>query len=275
MVVSRDSIISPLDPDTDVYSFYINLPVGGLSAILIFFFFKTPPQAVQVPATRKEKFLQMDPLGIALIMGTIISFILATEYGGQKHAWDSAMVIGLLVGFVLILFVFVAWEIYNGERAMLPRRILSDRTVWQPSLFQFFFSASYLTILYYLPIYFQSIDNRTAISSGVLNLPLVIALALGSVVSGGAVSKTGHAAPFMMAGAILATVSGGLIYTFDIGTGTGKWIGYQIIYGAAIGLGFQMGINVAQANAKIEDMSSVTATIFCKLFPGNLSCQHG
>jgi MFS family permease len=216
----------------------------------------------------------MDPLGMVLVMATIIAFILATEYGGQKHAWDSAMVVGLIVGFVLIFLVFIVWELYIGERAVLPRRILSQRTVLQPSAFQFFFSASYLTVLYYLPIYFQSIDNKTAISSGFLNLPLVIALALGSMVSGVVVSRTGHAAPFMIAGAILATIGAGLIYTFDMGTGTGKWIGYQIMYGAAIGLGFQMGINVAQANAKIEDMSYVTATIFCKVFLGHPSLQN-
>jgi MFS family permease len=147
----------------------------------------------------------------------------------------------------------------------LQRRILGQRFVWLPSAFQFFFAASYFVLLYYLPIYFQSVDNRTAISSGVLNLPLVLAMAVGSTISGITVSKTGHAAPFMVAGAVMATVSAGLMYTFDVGTSMGKWIGYQLLYGAACGLGFQMGITIAQANAKMEDMSSVTATVFCKL----------
>jgi hypothetical protein len=220
---------------------------------------------VTAKATWKEKFLQMDPLGVVLVMGGIISFILAVEYGGQKKPWDSSTVIGLLVGFVLIWGVFIAWEFYNSERAMISRRLFGQRSVWQPATFQFFFAASYFVLLYYLPIYFQSVDNRTAISSGVLNLPLVLSLALGSTASGIIVSKTGHAAPFMIVGAVLATVSAGLMYTFDIGTDMGKWIGYQLFYGAAVGLGFQMGINIAQANAKMEDMSSVTAIVFCKL----------
>jgi hypothetical protein len=50
----------------------------------------------------------------------------------------------------------------------------------------------------------------------------------------------------------------------------GKWIGYQLFYGFAIGLGFQMAITIAQANAKMEDMSSVTAIVFCKLTLGPL-----
>jgi hypothetical protein len=88
-------------------------------------------------------------------------------------------------------------------------------------------------------------------------------MVIGSIISGGVVSKTGYAAPFMNVGAILATVATGLMYTFDIGTGLGKWIGYQALYGIAVGLGFQMAINTAQANATIGDMSSATATVFC------------
>jgi hypothetical protein len=245
-------------------SFYINLPFGVVSVVLIALFFKTPAQAVTMKATWKEKGLQMDPLGIALVMGGIVAYILALENGGQKKPWNSSTVIGLLVGFVLIWVAFIVWEIYNGERSMLPPRLLRQRTIWQPSGFVFFFAASYFVLLYYLPIYFQSIDNRTAINSGVLNLPMVISLAIGSTISGIVVSKTGHAAPFMIVGTVLATISTGLMYTFDIGTGVGKWIGYQILYGIAVGLGFQMGINIAQANANMEEISSVTATIFCK-----------
>jgi hypothetical protein len=215
-------------------------------------------------ATSKEKFLQMDPLGVALVMGGIVAFILALENGGQKKPWDSSTVIGLLVGFMLIWIAFIVWEIYNGERSMLPPRLIRRQTIWQPSAFVFFFAASYFVLLYYLPIYFQSIDNRSAINSGVLNLPMVISLAMGSTISGIVVSKTGHAAPFMVFGTVVATIATGLMYTFDIGTGVEKWIGYQILYGLSVGLGFQMGINIAQANASMEDMSSVTAMIFCK-----------
>lgn len=71
----------------------------------------------------------------------------------------------------------------------------------------------------------------------------------------------------MITGAAVATIGTGLLYTFDIGTSTGKLIGYQILSGFAYAFPFQIALNIAQANVKPEDISSATATIFCESFP--------
>ena len=246
-------------------SFYINLPVGGLSIVLVTLFFKTPPQAQPLQATIKEKILQLDLVGIALVMGGIISFILAVQYGGQTHSWGSSMVVGLLVGCVLIWATFIVWEYFQKGRAMLEWRLFKQRVNWEPAWFQFFFAGSYFVALYYLPIYFQSVANTTAIRSGVLNLPLVLAITAGSIFSGAIGTKTGHCAPIQFIGACIATVAAGLMYTYGQDTHLGKWVGYQFLSGLAIGAAFMMGLNIAQASAKPEDMSSVTAIVMCKL----------
>ena len=59
------------------------------------------------------------------MMGLIISYVLALQYGGQTLPWKSSVVIGLLVGFVAIVVVFVSWEIYQKERAMIVPRLVS------------------------------------------------------------------------------------------------------------------------------------------------------
>lgn len=67
----------------------------------------------------------MDLVGAGLIMGLIISFILALQFGGQTHSWTSRPVIGLLVTCFIISLIFVAWEIYLKERAMIVPRLVS------------------------------------------------------------------------------------------------------------------------------------------------------
>jgi MFS transporter, DHA2 family, glioxin efflux transporter len=107
------------------WCFYINLPIGGLAAVIVLFFLRIPSEAKPVEASRKEKFLQMDFLGAVFVMSLIVSYILALEYGGQTKAWGSSVVIGLLVGSFAIFVTFVVWEIYQGERAMVVPRIVS------------------------------------------------------------------------------------------------------------------------------------------------------
>src|ERR1700712_3448961 len=94
------------------WCFYINLPIGGVSAAIILFFFTTPSQAVPTQASLKEKVLQMDLPGTFVIRAAIVCYILALQWAGQSKSWGSSDVIGTLVGFVLILAVFIAIEWY-------------------------------------------------------------------------------------------------------------------------------------------------------------------
>jgi hypothetical protein len=206
----------------------------------------------------------MDPLGTALIMGAVISFILALQFGGETKPWKSSTVIGLLVGCVLMLIAFGILESVQGERAMLTSRLMRERNVWVNGVYGAFFAGSYFIPLYYLPIYFQSIDNVSPTDSGVRNLPLIIAFTIATVASGGFISQTGIATPILPVGSVLATIAAGLLYTLDIGTGTGKWIGYQILAGFGYGVAFQVPIIVCQGTADPSDLSSVTAIILCE-----------
>lgn len=67
----------------------------------------------------------MDLVGAAIMMGLIVSFILALQYGGQTHSLHSSQVIGLFVSFCVLVLVFVAWEIYQKKRAMIVPRLVS------------------------------------------------------------------------------------------------------------------------------------------------------
>lgn len=131
-------------------------------------------------------------------------------------------------------------------------------------LFMFFFAGSYFIVLYYLPIYFQSIKDTTPIGSGVRMLATIIPLTITAIIQGPALAKIRVAPIFWVIGGALASIACGLFYTMNEQTGIGKWIGFQIIAGVGVSWGFQTATAVAQVNAKPEDMSQVTAIIFCK-----------
>jgi len=138
------------------------------------------------------------------------------------------------------------------------------RYVWVGAIFMFFFGGAYFTILYYLPIYFQSIHNNSPIGSGVKMLALIIPLTIAAIVQGIALSKIGIVPLFWIIGGALGTIGCGLFYTMDADTSTGKWIGYQIIVGFTSGWTFQVALSNAQVHATPQDMSQATAIVNCK-----------
>lgn len=196
-------------------------------------------------------------------MGSITCFILALQYAGNTYAWNSSVVIGMLVGSALIAAALVCWEIWLGDYAMMMPRLYRQRSLWTTAPFQFFFMGSYIVLLYYLPIYFQSILGVSPISSGVHNLPLVLAAAVFALAGGAVVMMTGRAQQTMFVGSSLATVAIGLIYTLDIGSSTGKWVGYQFFVGASMAIAIMQGLTMAQAYAEPQDLAPVTANLLC------------
>jgi hypothetical protein len=171
-------------------------------------------------------------------MAADVCYPLALQWGGVTKAWSSADVIGIIVGFVLIFVLFVVIECWMGERALLQPRLLKQPNIWASSLYVFFLAGAMFILIFYLPIYFQSIQSASTAQSGIRHLPLILAISLLTILSGGLITATGHFGFLMAVGSALATIGSGLIYTLDIGTGSGKWIGYQII--ASVGLGLAL-----------------------------------
>src|SRR5690242_16382130 len=119
-------------------SFYINLPIGGASAAIILLLFQTPKQAKPQEATLKGKILQMDLLGTFVLMASFVCLILALQWGGVTKSWGSADVIGTLVGFVLIIAVFLGIEVWLDDRALFVPRLMKMKTIALLSTYQIF-----------------------------------------------------------------------------------------------------------------------------------------
>jgi MFS family permease len=247
------------------WCFYINIPIGGLAAGIILLFYRAPPPLPFLGVPFKEKLLQMDLGGTLLLVSAMVCYVLALQWGGISLPWSDSKVIGTLVGFGILLIVYGIVQWRQKERAAMIGRLFR-RNVVITMIYIDLLAGTFFLLVYYLPIYFQVVSGVSAAQSGIRNLPLILAQSVATVVSGVSLSKYAYPQPFLLAGAVLTAIGSGLLYTLEINTGSGKWIGYQLLAGIGIGWCFQVPVVTAQASVNPEDLPSVTAMVL-SMFP--------
>ncbi|KAK4166379.1 putative HC-toxin efflux carrier [Cladorrhinum sp. PSN259] len=245
------------------WCFYINLPIGGAAMVAVLFFLKidekkrTEDEGLSIWA----RIMKLDLLGTAMLVPAIVCLLLALQWGGTEYAWNSATIIGLFVGFVLMTAIFVGIQIWKGDKGTLPPRLFKNRDVVCALLFAFFFGAGFFPLVYYLALYFQAIQGDTAVQAGIKLLPMLIAVVITSVSTGGLITVVGYYNPFILPCMVLFAVGVGMITTFDLDTPFSQWFGYQVLAGLGIGVGFQTGVLVVQNTMPLEWIPVATACI--------------
>lgn len=184
------TIISPGCIINRPLGFYINLPVGAVVGALLLL--------IQIPEITQKQGLQilrnggliriLDLVGFIIFAPAAVMFFLALEFGGNRYAWDSSIVIGLLCGSVATFAVFLVWEWRKGPEAMVPFELLRVRIQWCASLLMFAFLGMMFVVAYYLPIYLQAVKGDSPFMSGVHNLPTILSQVI-MVLVGGFVGK--------------------------------------------------------------------------------------
>ncbi|KAI1373132.1 MFS general substrate transporter [Hypoxylon crocopeplum] len=224
------------------WCFYINLPIGGLAALLFIPFFHIHAAPTE-KASLINKLKGLDGIGFVLFASSTTMLLLALQWGGVDYAWNSSVVIGLFVGCVVVFGLFIPWQMYMKDDALIPPRLFTaHRNVALICGSSFFVNGPFQVIIYWLPIWFQAALGASPTQSGINYFPTVIADVLAAFIGAGViVQAVGWWNPFLLLAEALVCIGGGLLSTIYPGISTGHWIGYQILGG----FGFSLAGNLA------------------------------
>ncbi|KAI0009522.1 putative efflux pump antibiotic resistance protein [Xylariaceae sp. FL0662B] len=254
------------------WCFYINLPIGAVTFIVVAFLFKNPrvPNAYASQSVF-DLIKRFDPLGTVVFMPAIVCVLLALQWGGTTYPWNSGSIIALFVVFGVLIIAFCVIQWWAQGNATVPPHIIKKRTIWSCAIYQFTLGAGFFIFIYYVPIWFQAVQGVDAIESGKRTLPMLIGNMVGTTLAGIAVAAFGQFAPFMILGTVLTSVGAGLLTLFNPATTTAQWIGYQALLGLGIGVGWQQPLVAIQTVLDMEDVPTGTAVLsFAQTIGGSL-----
>ncbi|KAF2205451.1 putative MFS multidrug transporter [Delitschia confertaspora ATCC 74209] len=257
------------------WCFYINLPFGAVTALVLIFFLHIHGQRPHT-GTFREQIVHLDIPGNILFIASVICLLLALQWGGVIEPWSSGRVVALLVMFAVLLLAFIAVQRWRGDTATVPWRVAKQRSMAFGSIFAFMIGAAFFLFVFYLPYYFQAIKNTSALRSGIDVLPLILSQVVGTILAGALTTQTGYYMPFICLSTVFMSVGAGLITLLEVDTSVAKWVGYQIVFGIGAGLGFQQVTLAAQAVLTRKDVPTGTGiAMFVQLFGGAVFVSAG
>jgi hypothetical protein len=223
---------------------------------MIFFFLRV---RYNKEMTFMQKIRRIDYLGNVMLIASTVSVLWSLTYGGAILPWTSWRVIfPLVIGIVgLILFMALESSKYVKE-PVVPVRLFGNRTSATIFAATFLNSALLYWMLFFLPIYFQSVLLASPARSGVMLLPAIVVAVPAAIVAVILLVKWGRYKPLHFFGFGVCTIGLGLITLFDENTSTAEWVIYQLI--AAAGSGFVLNTLLPGCQAGLEEKDQAAAT---------------
>jgi EmrB/QacA subfamily drug resistance transporter len=237
------------------WSFYINLPLGAVALAMITIVLHLPK--------RERKRVSVDYLGAALLTVGITAIVLVTTWGGSEYDWNSAVIMELIAIGVASLAGFLFVETKAAE-PIIPLHIFRNVNFTLMSVVGFMAGFVMFGAVLYLPLFQQSVQGASATNSGLLLLPMLLAMMIVSLIAGRVTTNSGRYKIFPIMGSILMVT--GLFLLAQMDTGTSRFTSgvYMAVLGAGMGFLMQITMLVAQNSVELKDMgvASSSTTLF-------------
>jgi len=173
---------------------------------------------------------RVDFVGVIALAVSLVMLLYGMDRGGNISWNDGWTFTSLLAGGVFFVF-FLFNEMEFAREPFTPKRIISDRGLIASYFVNSFSSATSYCMLFYLPLFFQAVQKKSASETGLWLLISVGSTVAGSFVGGLTIQTTGNyyvisvmAYGMSLCGTIVATLATGILRLSNWGLGVGMLI---------------------------------------------------
>jgi len=248
------------------WAFYLTLPIGGASLVLLYAFLHVKYDKSQTLAT---KLSSLDWLGNAVFIGGTTPVLIALSWAGGQYPWSSYQV---LVPLIVGLAAMGGFIVLEGNARLVPNPIMplhlfGNSTTAIVFLLTFLHGLATMWAYFFLPVYFQGVLAASAYRSGIMLLPTILALLPAAILGGLLLTKFGLYKPILAASFALIVVGFGLFSLLDANSSTGVWVGFQVVesFGAGLALAALLPALLAPLTDK-DTASAAGAWAFMRSF---------
>ena len=230
--------------------FFIPLPIGIAAFFAITRFLHLPHQR------RRAK---IDVAGIITLTISMVTLLLATSWGGATYPWSSPVIISMYVGGALVLAAFIVIETRASE-PLLPLRLFAKRTFTFANVSAFAVSIAMFGAIFYIPVYAQGVHGVGAAESGLITMPLMLAMVLTGMAAGLLVTRTGRYKSIILGGVCLVALGYVLLSLLEYGDPEWRITLAMLVTGIGLGACNQNFLLVVQNTAGPTNMGIATAS---------------
>lgn len=228
--------------------FWLNVPLGLVATIVI------ARALAGLPESRKQR--RIDYAGGVIIAMAAALTLLAIGQLDRPTGATAAIAAGALA-----LWLAFAWRIRTAEDPFIAPLVLANRTILLSILASCFGWGVFLALIVVFPLYFHAVLGYAAAEIGLALFPMMIALNLGTFLTGQAIARLEHYKWVGVAGPGLAALAAGLMAAYA-GSLSGPMLS-ALVCVAAFGIGSVLPLTTiwVQAAAPSGNLGIATATL--------------
>ena len=209
----------------------------------------------------KKRVARIDYTGNFILIGSVVSLMIALVWGGDPHPWNSwQTLVPLLLGLAgLVVFLFHQDSRFCKEPTV-PLHLFRNRTSLTAYIMAFLSLMQLQWMVYMLPVYLQAVLKADSTQAGIDMLPISLATFPGAILAGLFIAKVGHYRPVHFAGWGMVSVGFGLLSILGPDSSTAVWVIVQIIPGLFVGTLITSTLPAIQASLSDADDAAATGT---------------